>query len=253
MAVSRERLQSVLAPKIHQELSLSEEPLAHGVSHAKEYAWEAMARALSIQRGLVIVNLPPEEQTFAATLQGHSLTTKISQAKADHIKALTGADVLLRFFITDYGLTPMSWRNGYITFEVTTTLVFGAVVAFSKIPAAKAVAGAYLAQEAIEEAAEAYAGFWTLNVVARPVRIEAELIRLTPVATIWKTSDTGFSDIKLSRMIKSVETSVRDVQLDQATEDAVRGIVAEFVKATGTLGSKSSLQNNLDSPDSAHP
>ena len=83
-----------------------------------------------------------------------------------------------------------------------------------------------MAQETVEETAEGYAGFWALNVVSRPVRIEAELIRLKPLAIVWKTADTGLSDVRLSRLIRKVGPAERDSQLEQSTDDAVKDIVA---------------------------
>ena len=91
-------------------------------------------------------------------------------------------------------------------------------------------------QEAVEETAEAYAGFWALDVVARPVRIEAELVRLNPVTTVWNTSDTGLSEMKLSRLTRKVDADERDRQLDQATDNAVKDIVSELSDALEKIG-----------------
>lgn len=125
-------------------------------------------------------------------------------------------------------LTPQSWRNGYITFEVTTTLALAGVIAYAGSTVAKAAAGTYLVQEGIEETAEAYTGFWVLDVACRPFRIEAQLIGLEPVTNVWKASDTGFSNVKLSRLIRKVGSSERDKQLNQATDSAVTDIVADL-------------------------
>ncbi len=97
--------------------------------------------------------------------------------------------------------------------------------------ATKAVAGAYLAQEAVEESAEAYAGFWALDVVSRPVRIEAELVRLSPLTTVWKTSDSGLSDVSLFRVIRKVRSDELNRQLDQATDYAVKDVASNFSDA----------------------
>ena len=70
-----------------------------------------------------------------------------------------------------------------------------------------------------------------MDVVCRPVRIEAELIRLNPVATIWQTSDTGLSDIKLSRLVRKIGTEEQDRQLDLATDNAVEDVVSDFSSA----------------------
>jgi len=190
-----------------------------------------MDSALAKQPGLIVVTSPAAETRYIDEIRGHDFETALSQEEADHLRITTGADAVLRYRITDYGLTPHAWRNGYIAFEVTTTLVLAAIIAYSGSTVAKGAAGAYLIQEALEETAEGYAGFWALNEVSRPVRIEAELIRLNPVSTVWKTSDTGLSDVKLSRLTRKVGSAERDGQLEQSTDDAVKDIVSALAKA----------------------
>jgi len=229
------RLETVLAPDIKPKLPIPEGPISRAVKHAQEYALSAMDSALSKQPGLVVVVKPPAgEKPLIDKIQGETFGTALSQLEADRIRSSTGADALLRFHITDYGLTPRSWRDGYIAFEVSSTLALTAAIAYSGAAAAKAAAGAYLAQETAEETAEAYAGFWALDVVSRPVRIEAELIRLHPLAEVWKSSDTGLSDVSLSRLTRKVGSNERDRQLDQATDHAVKDVVSGIY---GTLKS----------------
>jgi hypothetical protein len=225
------RLQTVLAPDIKPELSVSEEPISQGVKHAQEHALAAMESALTKQSKLIVVTPPAEEIQFVDKIRHHDFASAISQDEADRIQTTTGADALLRFGITDYGLTPQSWRNGYIAFEVTTTLALAAVIAYSSSVAAKTAAGIYLVQETIEETATAYAGFWALDLVCRPVRMEAELIRLNPVTTLWKTSDTGLSDVSLSRLTRKVGSDERDRQLDQSTDYAVKDVTSDLTNA----------------------
>ena len=155
----------------------------------------------------------------------------LSQPDADAISQATGADALLRFRITDYGLMPKSWRDGYVAFEVTSTLAIAGIIAYTGTTAAHAAAGGYLAQETIEETTEAYAGLWGLDVVCRPVRLEAELVKLQPLKTIWTTEETGFSDIRLSRLTRTVAASERNSQLDQSTHRAIDDVAADLLKA----------------------
>ena len=227
-SIDPNKLQKVLAPDVKTELSVSDEPIAHGVKHAEEYASTVMDSALTKQPGLIVVSPPADEKQFINTVQGRDFETAISQAEANHIQTITGADALLRFDITDYGLTPRSWRTGYITFEVTTTLALAAIIAYSGSTVAKAAAGAYLVQETVEETAETYAGFWALDKVCRPVRIEAKLIRLNPVATVWSYSDTGLSDVRFSRLTRKIGSAERARQMDEATDYAVTDIVSEL-------------------------
>lgn len=237
------RLQTVLAPDIKPELSVSEEPISQGVKHAQKHALDAMESALTKQSKLIVITPPAEKIQFIDKIRDHDFATVISQDEADRIQTATGTDALLRFGITDYGLTPRSWEKGYITFEVTSTLALAAVIAYPGSTVAKAAAGAYLAQEAVEETASAYAGFWALDVVYRPVRIEAELIRLNPVATVWKTSDTGLSDVSLSRLTRKVGSDERDKQLDQSTDYAVKDVISDL---TSALKNTKSEHNQLE-------
>ena len=235
MTIDPGRLQKVLAPGIKRELSASEESLAQGVEHAQKYALMSMESALTNKSGFIVVTPPTEEKDFVNEIQSRDFGTGISQEEADRLRTTTGADALLRFRITDYGYTPRSWRKGYITFEVTTTLALAAVIAYSGSTVAKGAAGAYLAQETVEETAEGYAGFRALDVVSRPVRIEAELIRLHPVTTVWKTHDTGLSDIKLSHLTRKVGSAERDGQLNQATDYAVRDVASSLSRAVESI------------------
>jgi hypothetical protein len=225
------RLQAVLAPDIKPGLPAPAGLIANGEQHAQEYALVSMQDALGNQAGLDVIKPPAGTNQAIDKIAGQKFTSAITQDEADQIRATTGADALLKFGITDYGLTPKSWRNGYITFEVTSTLAIAGAIAYAGTAAAKAAGSAYLVQEGVEESAESYAGFWALDVVSRPVRIEAELVRLNPVATVWKASDTGLSDTSLSRLTRKVASVERNNQLDQSTNHAVRDVIANLASA----------------------
>jgi hypothetical protein len=214
------RLQAVLAPNLKSNTSESGKPITRGIDHAEEYAMASMKTALGNQPGLKIIPLPAQANQTIKRIRASSFDSTITQNEADWLQKTTGADALFRFDITDYGLTPRAWRKGYITFEVTSTLAIAAVIAYSGSTAAKAAAGTYLAQEAAEETAEAYAGFWALDVISRPVRIEAKLVQLNPLETVWQTSATGLSDTSLSRLTRKVPAKEEKRQLDQSTDDA---------------------------------
>ena len=228
MAVDTARLKEVVAPGSKQALTATEEPLAHYINHAQEHAALAMSSALANTRRFAVVSM---RQGLELPVPFHGYGGVISQDEADRLREATGADALLRFRITDYGLTPRAWRNGYIAFEVTTTLALAAVIAYSGSKAAKTAAGIYLVQEGVEETASAYAGFWALDVSAHPVRVEAELISLNPIRTLWQDSNTGLSDIKLSRLYRTIGEDERNGQLDQATDNAVKGIASDLSRA----------------------
>lgn len=230
--IEQSRLLDVFAP---DKKAQSKAAILSGTEHAQSRAFDLMQSMLTKQHQFAMVTVPDATKSKVEQVLKKDLDRPLSQADADLIHEATGADALLRFRITDYGLTPKSWRDGYITFEVTSTLAIAGAIAYTGSAAAHAVAGAYLAQETVEETTEAYAGFWGLDVVTRPVRLEAELIRLHPVGTIWKTDETGLSDIRLSRLTRSVPNTERDMQLGQSTNHAVNDISDDLEKSLSEL------------------
>lgn len=234
--IERGRLQAVLAPEIKPALPASSVLLSQGEKHAQEYALASVEAILGKQTKLDVITPPAVGNPTFDKIRGRKFKKPITQEEADWLRETTGADALLRFCITDYGLTPKSWRNGYITFEVSSTLVIAGALAYTGTAAAKAAAGAYLAQEGVEESVESYAGFWVLDVVSRPVRIEAEMVNLNPVSTVWEYSDTGLSDVSLSRLTRKVDSIERNSQLNQSTNYAVKDVVLELLGALKLSG-----------------
>lgn len=231
MVIDQDRLHSVLAPDTRAGSQASNALISSGEQHAQEYALTAIQSDLENQASLEVVAPAAKDHALVDKIREENQASAMTQDEADRLRAATGADALLRFGITDYGLTPKTWRSGYITFEVTSTLALAALIASPGTAVAKAAAGTYLTEEAVEETAEGYAGFWALDVVYRPVRIEAELIRLNPVGTVWEYDDTGLSGRKLARLTSKVSPAERDRQLDQATDDAVKDIVSTLASA----------------------
>jgi hypothetical protein len=229
------RLQKVFAPDSKKKLTIAAQPIARGIRHSEEYTLDTMLSALHKRPDLIIVTPSAEEKPAITKLEHEHFDTAIPQQTADQIHATTGADAVLKFNLTDYGLTPTAWRSGYITFEVVSTLAITALIASAGTSLAKGAAGAYVAQETVEETAESYAGFWALDVVCRPVRIEAELVQLKPVKIVWQTTDTGLSDVSLSRLTRKVGTSERDMQLDQSTHYAVNDVINDMSEALKRL------------------
>jgi hypothetical protein len=233
MAVDPDRLQEVLAPnlKVQSTIGDGDEPVVRGEQHAQAYALTAMESVLNRQSGFAVIVPGTGNGALLDKVRAEGLGQNITQQEADQLHAATGADALLRFEITDYGMTPKAWRKGYITFEVASTVAIAGIIAYTGSTAAHAAAGAYLAQETAEETAEGYAGFWALDVAGRPVRLEAELVQLNPVAIVWKSADTGMSDLHWSRLTRKIAAPERNRQLDQATDDAVKEVVADLSSA----------------------
>ena len=106
-----------------------------------------------------------------------SLTAMDSSISTENLLSMQNAHpaaAYLRLRITDFGETPRRWKTSYITFEVVTTLAIAGALYVHRVT--RAVAGVYLLQESIEELSEGYAGFWALNRLSQPVRIEADLL-----------------------------------------------------------------------------
>lgn len=221
-------LGSVVAPDSKNKLTYSSPAIVLAVKHIHEQAFASMDTALASLTSVFIITPPNSIQADIDAMTQRGFSSKPNQDVANHLQAATNADAILKYRVTDYGLTPKSWRTGYIGFEVVTTLAITAAIASIGTNVAHAAAGTYLAQEAVEETAEGYAGFWAIDVVSRPVRIEAELIQLKPVKVIWQTSDTGLSNVSLSRLARHVSTNELNQQLEQSTDAAANDVVSDL-------------------------
>ena len=129
------------------------------------------------------------------------------------------ADAYLRLRVTDYGETPRRWRGAYIGFEVVTTIAIAAGLYVHKVT--RPVAGAYLLEEGVEEFSEGYAGFWTLNRLSRPVRIEADMIDGQSGQGLWHGAHTGLARWRW-RSLRHVDPATRDALLTASMNQAVR-------------------------------
>ena len=219
-------LRSEFAPSSPADSAQSRQAIADAVNEAQGLALSDMQKALEQQPGLT-VEAGDNVAQAVAQLDLANPDVPITRETARRLHVMTDADDLVRFRVTDYGVTPKAWRNVYIGFEVTSTLAI-AGVAYA-YPATRALAGAYLVQEGVEETAEGYAGFWALNEVGRPVRVEGELTFLGDGNEAWKGASTGFSDIHLARIVRKVSPEEQDAQRQRATKDAVDNVAANII------------------------
>ncbi len=224
MAIDHERLKAVFGKELSEDAPLPDAVIQEQESRAQTRALTAMNSALANQPSFVVVPTPTTDPSIN-TIENQNFDSPITQDDADRIALATGTDAILRYRITDYGLTPVAWRKAYVTFEVASTLTIAGSIALIGTKVARTAGAVYLAEEGTEELAEGYAGFWAFNEVCRPVRIEAELIRLKPVQIIWKTSDTGTSDIRLSRIIRKIAPNELDGQLMLSTNHAASTVI----------------------------
>lgn len=216
---------SLASPKDEPE----RQALVADVRHKAQERAAADLREAFASHGVSLIALSGESERAVMAAGFDHWEANLPPALAEQLRSQTGADALLRFRITDYGRTPKSWRTGVIAFEVVSTLSIAALA--YAYPRTRALAGAYLIQEGIEESAEAYAGFWALDEVCRPVRLQAQLFDLRTGTAVWEGSATGLSDIRLSRLVRTVGTGERDDQMRNATVNAARRLAHAVVDA----------------------
>lgn len=248
MHISSKKLRPVLATDAVKAADSGTMAMA-GEMHAEARALSSMTSALIRDARFSVISTPSGESQLVKAIAERSLDQPITLNEASRLRDDTGADALLRFGITDYGLTPAAWRKGYIAFEVVSTLAITGAIAYSGSTAAKAAAGAYLTQEAVEETAEAYAGFGALNVLSRPVRVKARLIQLSPLRTVWEDARTGLSTTNLSRLVRKVSADEKRLQLDQSTDAATQEVGTELSAALSNGKNRIHLSHSCSHSD----
>ena len=107
---------------------------------------------------------------------------------------------------------------------VTTLAITGVLYAHV---ATRPLAGVYLVQESVEEFSEGYAGFWLLNRMSRPVRIEADLVDGKTGAVLWHDSETGLADRHWNHLWHMGDAA-RDSLLTDSTDKTVKDLVEEL-------------------------
>jgi hypothetical protein len=141
------------------------------------------------------------------------------------LQSRSPADAYLRLRVTDYGQTPKSWLSAYVAFEVVSTLAIAGVLYVHKVT--RPVAGIYLVQEGAEELGEGYGGFWLINRLSRPVRIEADLVDGRTGKVLWHDSDTGMADWHWHD-VWHMNDARRDTLLSISTDKAIADLVKEL-------------------------
>ena len=149
----------------------------------------------------------------------------LTPAQLTALQAKFPANAYLRIKLTDYGQTPKTWEGAYVTFEVVSTL---AIAGFLYVhPVSRSLAGIYLVQESAEELGEGYAGFWIINRMSRPVRIEADLVDGKTGKVLWHDSETGMADWHW-KDLWHMDPNRRGVLLTRSTDEAVDDLVEEL-------------------------
>jgi hypothetical protein len=145
----------------------------------------------------------------------------IDTASLSRLQSSHPADAYVRLRVTDYGETPRRWEGAYIGFEVVTTLAIGAGLYVHRIT--RPVAVAYLLEESIEEFSEGYAGFWALNRMSRPVRIEADILDGQTGGVVRRDVHVGLAPWRL-RHLSHMDDTTRDELLATSMQKAVRAL-----------------------------
>ena len=135
------------------------------------------------------------------------------------------ADAYLRVQVTDYGETPRAWKSAYVTFEVVSTVAVAGLLYTHTVT--RALAGAYVVEEGVEEYSEGYAGFWLVNRLSSPVRIDVDLVDGNTGAVLWHDSETGMDDWHWGHLWH-MDDATRGVLLKNSTDKAVKELVEEL-------------------------
>ena len=216
-------LPGIFAPDLPEDSGEARALVGSGVKKAEARAMAEMQNAL-VNNGMKVLGSEAIERSVSDLKLNEA--QKMNYEQANELRSASGADGLLRFRITDYGQTPRAWRKSVIAFEIVSTVGIAAVAYAA--PATRAIAGTYLVTEAVEETVEAYTGFWALDKLCRPVRIEAELVDLRSGETVWDDSSTGLANIHLIQLVTHVDAATRNAQLEDATRDSVEKLAGRL-------------------------
>lgn len=211
-----------------------EKPSAEALTADRERIRAALHAAVPpalAEAGFVPSIIVPET---SSTPMGRPLdAAALASLQAEH-----PADAYMRLTITDYGETPERWKGAYITFEVVSTVAIAGALLLDR--ATKPVAGIYFAEESAEELGEGYAGFWTLNRLSRPVRVQADLIDGHSGKVLWQGSDTGLSRWTwghLWRMNPATRDALLANSLQKATHELAQRMATQKAADTGCVAS----------------
>lgn len=220
-------LRRVLAPDVSEDSDEARKLVQSGVAKAEARAMTEVRNALAKAIGVLVVG----SEAVANSVNDLQINSaeKLRRETANELRLASGADALLRFRITDYGETPKTWQKWVIGWEVVSTLGIAAIAYAA--PKTRPLAGAYLVEESVEETVEAYTGFWALDKLCRPVRIEAELIDLRTGQTVWADSNTGLAKVRLIRLVTTVDAATRDAQLESAAHASVEELIDRLARS----------------------
>lgn len=171
--------------------------------------------------GIPVAGATSPTGMYAGAVIGSPVDTELLPS----LQANHPAQAYLRWRVTDYGETPVRWQGAYVSFEVVTTLAIAGALLVHKVT--RPLAGLYVLQEGVEEIGEGYAGFWTLNRLSRPVRIEADLVDAHSGRLLWRGSVTGLAPWRWRNLWRQ-DKNRRISLLQASTQLATERLVDEF-------------------------
>lgn len=183
----------------------------------------------SVDHAFSSLKEPPVDTSWAASA-GTAMGDAVAPDDLSKLQASYPSDYYLRLRVTDFGETPRRWRTAYITFEVVTTLAIAGAFYVHKVT--RPVAGVYLLQESIEELSEGYAGFWALNRLSQPVRIEGDLIDGHTGNVLLHVKHTGMSSWSWGH-IWHMDTATREALEHQSMQRAVNEVLKDLAAYFG--------------------
>ncbi|NNM53065.1 MAG: hypothetical protein HKM02_12720 [Pseudomonadales bacterium] len=185
------------------------------------------------------------KQAATSTLLAQKRLQLAQQVREDMLTALQQVGVSLQpvsassehfqVRVTDYGETPVSWRDAYIGFEVVTTLAIAAAFYGHKVT--RPLAGIYLLEESFEEISEGYAGFWVLNRWSRPVRMQVLMLRDADGVEVWRDHRTTLLPWTWSNLRQHDDIADREQRLSRGRKKDINLLVHDWISSCSACGS----------------
>ncbi len=211
----------MISPELHQAVPVSDVQVVVDVRDA------------SLQRVFDVENKPVKSSPLLAQKREQLA----HQVREDMLAALGQAGVILQpvssrsvhmqVKLTDYGETPVTWRNAYIGFEVVTTLAIAA--AFFEHKVTRPLAGIYLLEESFEEISEGYAGFWAVNRWSRPVRMQVVMLRDVDGVEVWRDHRTALLPWTWSNLMQHDDLQDREQRLNHTRQKDINFLVHDWI------------------------
>lgn len=166
---------------------------------------------------------------------GQTVGKPVSGQALQELQSISPARHYFRVSVSDFGETPRNWQDGYILLEVSSAAVVTTILYNN--PSTRALAGIYLAEDVIEDVAKGYSGFWLVNRLSRPVRIEEDLIDGKDGNLLWHDSVMGMAEWHWQNLWH-MDESQRKALLDESVKKAAEKLVRVLEGGSSAVPSK---------------